>query len=268
MQEKTTWEQFFDAHAPIYDANVFTKNTVDEVDFLLEELELKAGDSVLDVGCGTGRHSIELAKRGYSVTGLDLSAEMLAKAATKAKAEKVKVEWVRSDATQFAFPVKFDAAICLCEGALGLLSQTDDPISQPLAILRNISRSLKTGAKVVFTVLNAAAMLRRYQNKDVAEGRFDPITMVESSEHPPQEELPRIAVRERSFVPTELRLLLRIAGMSVLNIWGGTAGNWGRRTLDLDEMEIMIVARKTGEPLTQDAAATLHVADDILRRQE
>jgi hypothetical protein len=36
--------------------------------------------------------------------------------------------------------------------------------------------------------------------------------------------------------------------MAVLNIWGGTAGNWGRRTLDLDEIEIMIVARKTAEP--------------------
>ena len=268
MQEKTTWQQFFDAHAPIYDANVFTKNTVAEVDFLLEELELKVGDSVLDVGCGTGRHSIELAKRGYSVTGLDLSAEMLAKAVTKAEAENVKVEWVRSDATQFAFPGKFDAAICLCEGALGLLSQTDDPIRQPLAILSNISRSLKKGAKVVFTVLNAAAVLRRYQNKDVAEGRFDPITMVESSEHSPQEGLPCIAVRERSFVPTELRLLLQIAGMSVLSIWGGTAGNWGKRTLDLDEIEIMIVARKTGEPWAQNTAAKVRVADDILRGQE
>jgi hypothetical protein len=180
----------------------------------------------------------------------------------------VKGEWVRSDATRCAFPEKFDAAICLCEGALGLLSQTDDPISQPLAILRNISRSLKTGAKVVFTVLNAAAVLRRYQNKDVAEGRFDPITMVESSAHPPQQGLPRISVRERSFVPTELHLLLQIAGMSVLSIWGGTAGSWGRRTLDLDEIEIMIVARKTGETWTQETAASLQVADDILRRQE
>ncbi len=47
---------------------------------------------------------------------------------------------------------------------------------------------------------------------------------------------------------TELILLFRLAGMSVLNIWGGTAGNRGRRTLDLDEIEIMIVARKIAEP--------------------
>jgi hypothetical protein len=47
----------------------------------------------------------------------------------------------------------------------------------------------------------------------------------------------------------ELLLLFRLAGMSVLNMWGGTAGNWGRRSLDLDEIEIMIVARKIAEPV-------------------
>jgi len=261
MTDRTSWEEFFDAHAPIYDENVFTEDTISEVDFLVEELELKDGESILDVGCGTGRHAIELAKRGYTVTGLDLSAEMLARAAAKAEAANVKVEWVRADATQFAFTKQFDAAICLCEGAFGLLSQTDDPIGQPLAILRNISRSLKPGAKAVFTVLNAAAMLRKYQKKDIEEGRFDPITMVESSEYPPQEGLPAIPVRERAFAPTELRLLLHMAGMSVLGIWGGTAGDWGKRPLDLDEIEVMVVARKTGEPLELGNDAGLSMTD-------
>jgi hypothetical protein len=101
---------------------------------------------------------------------------------------------------------------------------------------------------MVLTVLNATAMIRRHTNKDVAEGSFDPITTVESSECSPQEGLSPVAVRERAFIPTELILLFRLAGMSVLNIWGGTAGNWGRRTLDLDEMEVMVVAAKTAEP--------------------
>lgn len=248
MTEKTSWEAFFDAHAPVYDENVFATNTVNEVDFLLEELGLATGDSVLDVGCGTGRHSVELATRGYVVTGLDLSSEMLAKASAAAKAASVHVQWIRSDATRFSLPGKYDAAICLCEGSFGLLSQTDDPIAQPLSILCNISRSLKRQAKVVATVLSAARMLRTYSNEDVATGRFDPLTLVESSEMPPRAGLPAIAVRERGFVATELTLLFRIAGLSVVNMWGGTAGNWGRRTLDLDEHEIMIVATKTAEP--------------------
>lgn len=248
MADKSTWETFFDAHAPIYEDNEFTKNTVREVDFLLQELSLQRGGSVLDVGCGTGRHSIELAKRGFAVTGLDLSSGMLERAAAAAKAASVNVNWIHSDATRISLPVIYDAAICLCEGAFGLLGQGDDPISQPLSILCNISRCLKQQAKVVFTVLNATAMIRRHTNKDVEEGRFDPLTMVESSEHPPREGLPAVAVRERAFTPTELILLFRLAGTSVLNIWGGTAGNWGRRPLDLDEIEIMIVARKIAEP--------------------
>jgi ubiquinone/menaquinone biosynthesis C-methylase UbiE len=247
MTDKKTWERFFDDHAPEYEENVFTKNTISEVDFLLAELSVKPGDSILDVGCGTGRHSIELARRGYSVTGIDLSSEMLARAAAAADASGVTVDWVHSDAAQFSLPNKFDAAICLCEGAFGLLGQSDDPIEQPLAILRNISRSLKPQAKSLFTVLSAARLLRTYQNEDIEAGRFDPMTLVESNEFPPREGLPAVAVRERGFVATELKLMFRLAGMSVINIWGGTAGNWGRRPLDLDEYEIMIVAGKTDE---------------------
>jgi ubiquinone/menaquinone biosynthesis C-methylase UbiE len=254
MAEKSTWETFFDGHAPIYETNEFTKNTVEEVDFLVEELDLSAGDSILDVGCGTGRHSIELAKRGYAATGLDLSSEMLAKAATAARTADVRVDWIRSNATEFVFTRRFDAAICLCEGAFGLLGQGDDPIDQPLSILRNVSRCLKPQAKAVFTVLNAATMLRKYQNRDVSEGRFDLLTLVASSEFPPQEGLPAVAVRERAFTPTELVMLFHLTGMPVLNIWGGTAGNWGRRPLDLDEIEIMTVAQKSAEPWTAGSA--------------
>ncbi len=248
MSNQSAWERFFDDHAPIYEENVFTKNTVCEVDFLLEELGLSPGASILDVGCGTGRHAIELARRGYAVTGLDLSSEMLARARAAAAAAGVGVEWVRCDAARFSFPERYDAAICLCEGAFGLLGRDDDPVDQPLSILVNVSRSLKPRAKALFTVLNGSAMVRRHENRDVTEGRFDPITMVRSSELAPREGMPAVALRERAFMPTELVLLFRAAGMAVLHLWGGTAGSWGRRPLDLDEIEIMVVACRTTEP--------------------
>jgi len=143
LKEKSTWEEFFDAHAPVYENNIFTKNTLPEVDFLIEELALPPAGSILDVWCGTGRHSIELARRGYSVTGLDLSREMLSRAAASAEAAGVRVDFVRSDAARFSLPERYDGAICLCEGAFGLLGAKDDPIGQPLSILSNISRSLK-----------------------------------------------------------------------------------------------------------------------------
>lgn len=246
---KSSWETFFAGHAPVYGENPFTKDTVREVDFLLHILGLETGASVLDVGCGTGRHAIQLAKHGFSVTGLDLSPEMLAQAASAARASSVQVHWVREDATSFSMAERFDAAICLCEGSMGLLSQSDDPISQPLAILGNISRVLKPQAKFVSTVLSASRMLRLYSDGDVAAGRFDPCALVESSEMAPREGLSPVSVRERGFVATELALLCRLSGLSIRSIWGGTAGRWGKRTLDLDEFEIMIVAEKVADPI-------------------
>ncbi len=243
-----SWQTFFASHAPVYDDNVFTKNTLFEVDFLLEELQVSPGARILDVGCGTGRHSIELARRGYRMTGLDLSPHMLAQARKKAEAAGVHVDWVQGNATQFSFAEPFDGAICLCEGSFGLLEAADDPIEHPQAILSNISRSLQRDARCLFTVLSALRMIRQHGNADVEQGLFDPLALSEASECTVAGAPAGLRLRERGFVPTELVLLFRIAGLRVLHIWGGTAGNWGRRAIDPDEMEIMLVAQKTTEP--------------------
>ena len=75
--KQNEWEFFFDHHAPHYLDNVFTKNTLEEAEFIIEELMLPAGSHILDIGCGTGRHCIELARRGYKMTGVDISSGML-----------------------------------------------------------------------------------------------------------------------------------------------------------------------------------------------
>ena len=98
-EDKHDWERFFDEHAIIYMDNVFTKNTLAEVDFLLELLPIEPGDHILDIGCGAGRHSVELARRGFQVTGVDISAGMLAQAADAAEKAGVEVNWVKADAT-------------------------------------------------------------------------------------------------------------------------------------------------------------------------
>lgn len=244
VEPKNHWQEFFDQHAPQYNENCFTKNTLAEVDFLIEVLELKPGAALLDIGCGTGRHAIELARRGYSVTGVDLSAGMLQQARQGAQAAGVTARWVQANATAFALEQPVDAAICLCEGAFGLLSQGDDSLEQPLAILRCAAQAMKPSAKCLFTVLNGYAMIRRRTQEDVQKLAFDPLTLAEVSECQPVPGSSAITVRERAFVPTELKLLFQNAGLQVLNIWGGTAGNWGRRPIELDEIELMVLARK------------------------
>jgi cyclopropane fatty-acyl-phospholipid synthase-like methyltransferase len=244
---RTEWEDFFNGHAPVYNDNVFTKNTIAEVDFLIEVLGISPGQSILDVGCGTGRHSVELARRGYTVTGLDLSSGMLEEAKKAADAAGVEVTWIQSNAAEFSIEDPVDTVICLCEGAFGLLGSDDSPIGQPAAILSNVQRSMKPGAKCLFTVLNGYALVRKHSQEDVEKNTFDPLSLTEISEISPSEGSPAASLRERGFVPTELHLLFALAGLEILNIWGGTAGNWGKRAIDLDEIEIMVLGQKPSE---------------------
>ncbi|WP_240418896.1 class I SAM-dependent methyltransferase [Paenibacillus periandrae] len=240
------WEAFFDTHAPFYMNNGFTKNTAAEVDFVLEELQLPVGSFILDVGCGTGRHSIELAQRGYQVTGIDISSGMLEEAMTAAKAAKVHVEWVHCDAVNFSRSGFFEAAICLCEGAFGLVGQDDDPLEHDMAILRNVSQALKPNARFILTTLNAYSKIRRFTQEEVELGIFNPVTMIEQSvvEWDLPEGKKNIQMKERRYFPTELQQMFDNAGFHVDNIWGGTAGRWGKRKINLDEVEIMVVATK------------------------
>jgi cyclopropane fatty-acyl-phospholipid synthase-like methyltransferase len=241
---RSEWVEFFNGHAPEYETNCFTKNTQAEVDFLFEELDLAPGMTLLDLGCGTGRHTVELARRGLQVTGIDVSPGMLAEARQNAEKAGVKPKFIEADAREFSLDPPVDRLVCLCEGAFGLLDTSEDPIAQPEAILANAAAAMKPGAKCLFTVLNGYAIARRYKQSDVENGQFDPLALAEVSECQPTGGDTTFCLRERGFVPTELTLLFRNAGIEVLHIWGGTAGNWGRRPIDLDEIEIMFVGRK------------------------
>jgi len=244
--KENSWKIFFNRHAPNYMDEVFTKNTKKEVDFIEEELNLPKGSLILDVGCGTGRHAIELAKRGYKVTGIDISKEMLKEAKKRCREEAVSVNFKQSDATDFKVEELYDACICLCEGAFGLLSEGEDPLERDMKILRNINQALKPGAKFLLTALNGLRMIRIYNDEDVKNGVFDPINIVEN--HPMSDyikDAPEdLILREKGFVPTELIHMLKTMGFLVENIWGGTAGSWNREELKMDEMEIMIVSKK------------------------
>jgi 2-polyprenyl-3-methyl-5-hydroxy-6-metoxy-1,4-benzoquinol methylase len=74
----TQWyEELFKDYGIKYDNENFAQGTLGECDFIEKEINSNRSFKILDIGCGTGRHSIELAKRGYTVTGVDLSDSLL-----------------------------------------------------------------------------------------------------------------------------------------------------------------------------------------------
>lgn len=113
---KQWYEELFENYAEGYDRESFTQGTIQEVDFIEQEIGPDKSLRVLDVGCGTGRHSIELAKRGYTVTGIDLSPFLLSRAKQKAADAGVLVTFLRQDARVLQFNNEFDVALMICEG--------------------------------------------------------------------------------------------------------------------------------------------------------
>ena len=136
-----------------------------EVDYLASVLDAYApGKRVLDLGCGTGRHAIGLAARGYQVVGLDVSAWALDRAAEAAEAAGVEAQWLRCDLLG-GIPAEADgadAAICLQAFGLG----ADE---QQIRLLREVRRSLVPGGLLVLDHSSVLPIVRHYAPEDVFE---------------------------------------------------------------------------------------------------
>lgn len=140
---------FNSLYAGQYDQLYADKRYAAECDLVVEAARRHlawAPETVLDVGCGTGAHAIELATRGYRVTGIDLSQPMLDHAAQKAAALDIarRPDFLQGDARNFATGRTHDMAIMMF-AVVGYLTSNDDV----LAGLRNIRRHLAPGALFV-----------------------------------------------------------------------------------------------------------------------
>ncbi|MBP7867924.1 MAG: class I SAM-dependent methyltransferase [Acidobacteria bacterium] len=251
--EKQWYETLFENYARTYDSESFTQGTVGEVDFLEKELGFDRGKAVLDIGCGTGRHAVELARRGYVVTGVDLSESQLARAREKAREAGVEVTLLRRDAAALDFDAAFDFALMLCEGAFSL-QESDE---KNFEVLRCAARALRPGGKLVMTTLNALFPLfhsvKDFLNQAAVSGHvtdlsFDLLTFRETNtiQIPDDDGRPRtIRCNERYYTPPEIAWLLKSAGFAAVSLHGCRLGAFSRTDpLTPDDFEILAVAEK------------------------
>ncbi len=205
-----------------YSDEPYVQNTSVEVDFIEQILDYDRSKLILDVGCGNGRHSLELARRGYDALGVDLSASMLEQARRAAKAENLTVAFTQSDARKLNFQDLFDAAIMLCEGAFSLMEEDE----MDFLILCNIFRALKPGGKLVMTLPNAAFMLVNEPSE-----AFDITTFRETfslDKTMPGGAQKTLECTQRYYTCPELKWMLRQAGFQSLQFFACTDCGYDR----------------------------------------
>ncbi|MGD9158235.1 MAG: class I SAM-dependent methyltransferase [Desulfobacteraceae bacterium] len=129
----------------------WVENTLNEVDFIIDIMELSGSERILDLACGFGRHSIELARRGFSVVGVDIAPDLIKEANRIASAEKLGTEFICAELRDLSFNNEFDVVLNMGEGAIGYLE--DD--NENLKIFDLIASSLKPGGKHFMEILNA-----------------------------------------------------------------------------------------------------------------
>jgi len=251
--KKQWYEQLFENYGKKYDSESYTHGTVGECDFIEAEIKFDKSLRILDVGCGTGRHAIELTRRGYGVTGIDLSESQLKRAREKAKADNLSIDFQCQDARNLPFNSEFDVAIMLCEGGFPLM-ETDE---MNYEILKNVTKSLKPQAKLIFTTLNGLFPLfhsvNEFYDSTSEEGNsicksdgFDLMTFrdnntVEFEDDSGTKKM--LECNERYYVPCEITWLLKSLGYTTIDIFGARLGAFSREhKLTTKDFEMLVIA--------------------------
>jgi 2-polyprenyl-3-methyl-5-hydroxy-6-metoxy-1,4-benzoquinol methylase len=223
------YKEFFEGMGIEYEEYPFTKNTEVEVDWMIKEYLTDPQMKIIDVGCGTGRHAVSLAARGYrNITGIDLSPGMIKAAKKAAKDKNVQVDFRICDARDLPFENEFDAAICLCEGAFGLLEND----AENYRVLKVVNKALKKRGVFILTTLSL-----------FRDEKFDPMTcrMATDMEITGKDgQKKTLKCSDRSFTFPELKWVLEQLGFDV--ILG--ANPFTSEPITRGHYEFMVVSRK------------------------
>ena len=221
----------------------FTRGTEQEVDALIDMLGLDTAHTILDVGCGPGRHSHELARRGYTVHGIDITQRFVDLAREHAPDGAT---FERADARTWRADEPFDVVIALCQGAFGLAGGPDSAGPDPdLDLLATVVANLRPGGRLALSAFSAYFQVRHLPEGD----EFDAATAVHSEVMTIKDEDGNDH-RARGYTtvmtPRELRLMADAVGLDVDGVYSVRPGRYGPHPPTIETEEFLLLATRRG----------------------
>jgi 2-polyprenyl-3-methyl-5-hydroxy-6-metoxy-1,4-benzoquinol methylase len=139
----------------------WVEHTKTQVDFLWKVLELRGGERVLDVACGFGRHSLELARRGCDVVGVDITVDYIHEAKNQAEQQRIMADFICADVRELDYRGEFDIVLNLADGAIGYLEND----AENLKIFDGIASALKPGGKHLLDICNGGYAAKHFPKR-------------------------------------------------------------------------------------------------------
>lgn len=164
MEKKQPWynqDTYWTTFEPMLFHRKRLADTAAQVDHIIKLLQIEHGAKILDLCCGIGRHSLEFARRGFQVTGVDRTKSYLDKAKQQAKAEDLPIEFVTEDMRAFYRADAFDVVINMFT-SFGYFEDADDD----RRVIENVYGSLKSGGKFLIEMMGKELIARDFRERD------------------------------------------------------------------------------------------------------
>ncbi len=216
---------FDDNYLKIYLENQDPILTKKQVDLIINELSLNAFDRILDLGCGIGRHLIEIGKRGFFGVGIDFNDKYI-DLANRSKGDLKNIEFIKMDMREIDFENEFDGVISMWT-SFGYFSDEEN-----FSLLKKINRALKKKKRFLLDIENIYYMLKNLP-KERWERKEDYFLLEKNELNIKTSRLKteRFIIKEneiksykrvyRIFTLKEIELYLKEAGFLILKIFGG-----------------------------------------------
>lgn len=244
------YEDFFQGiNCEIWENAIPPDVTKQEVDFLLSELNLQKGQHILDIPCGFGRHAIELSKRGFHLTGIDISDTFIKGLTDKIISEKLNIKVIKADILAIRLNETFSGAICL-GNSFGYFN-----MDKMKLFVEKVSSSLEAGSKFIINSAMVAEsilpnLLNYSKNKVYNIGNItmevtnnyhvEDSYMISTLLYTKEDKTEEYSFKHYVFTLGEIKRLLKLYGLSTIATYGSTS----KEEYKLGDQQIYIVAKK------------------------